>query len=144
VRPQAREGEMPDVDTMIDALPLEQALHVARGATLREVAGLMQDAKVSCVLVGEHHGLVTEHDLAGALAAGLGPDSAVGQVTTSTPVWATTSTTLLDAIIMMVEHRIRHLVVLSAQGEPLGVLSLATATELLLDVTTPLQMWPGP
>jgi len=133
---------MTDVDTTIGTLPLDAPLRVAVGATLREVAGLMEDTRTSCVLVGANRGLVTEHDLAGALAAGLGADAPVEQVTTKAPVWATTSTTLLDAITMMVDNGIRHLLVLTAQGEPKGVLSLAVATELLLDLTTPLEMWP--
>jgi CBS domain-containing protein len=132
-----------EVDSSIDALPLDKPLRVAGSTTLREVAGMMEDADTSCVLVGANRGLVTEHDLAGALAAGLGPSSPVEQVATKAPVWATTATTLLDAIGMMVEHGIRHLLVLSPQGEPCGVLSLSTATTVLLDITTPLQTWPN-
>jgi CBS domain-containing protein len=133
---------MTDVDTLIVALPLDKPVRVAASATLREVAGLMEDADTSCVLVGTDGALVTEHDLAGALAAGLGPDSPVEQVATKVPVWATPSTTLLDAIAMMIEHGVRHLLVLGAHAEPYGVLSLATATDSILNVTTPLEMWP--
>jgi CBS domain-containing protein len=138
-----KEGTVTDVDSLIDALPLDRPLRVAGSATLREVAGMMDDADASCVLVGANRGLVTEHDLAGALAAGLSPDSAVEQVATKAPVWATTATTLLDAVTMMVEHGIRHLLVLSPQGEACGVLSLSTAMRVFLDVTTPLQAWPN-
>jgi CBS domain-containing protein len=134
---------MTEVDSLIDALPLDRPLRVSGSATLREVAGMMEDADTSCVLVGARPGLVTEHDLAGALAAGLGPNSAVEQVATKAPVWATTATTLIDAISMMVENRIRHLLVLNPQGEPRGVLSLSTAMRVLLDITTPLQTWPN-
>ena len=133
---------MTDVDTLIVTLPLDKPVRVAGSATLREVAALMEDAHTSCVLVGANGAVVTEHDLAGALAAGLGPDSPVEQVATKVPVWATPSTTLLDALAMMVEHGVRHLLVLGAHLEPYGVLSLSTATDSFLNVTTPLELWP--
>jgi len=134
---------MADVDTMLEAVTLDQPLRVARGTTIREVAGAMEDAGVSCALVGSSpSSLVTEHDLAGALAAGLGGQSTIDQVATRSPVWATSSTTVLDAVTMMLDHRVRHLLVVTEQGEPRGVLSLATATRLLLDMTVPLDGWP--
>jgi CBS domain-containing protein len=132
-----------EVDMTIDALPLAQPLRVAQSTTLREVASIMEDMRLSCVLVGPGRHLVTEHDLAGGLAAGLMADSSVDQVATRMPIWATSSSTLLDAIEMMVKHGIRHLLVLAADGTALGVLSLSTATEALLNVTTPLDTWPG-
>ena len=138
-----RGDAMPDVDTMLDSLPLDAPLRVPRSATLREVACAMEDARVSCVLVGENPaGLVTDHDLAGALAAGLGGEAVISQVTTNAPVWVSTGTTLFDAVTIMLEHGIRHLPVTSANGEPQGVLSLSTATKLLLDVSVPVEHWP--
>ncbi len=125
---------MDALDMMIGAAQLDTPIRVARNATLREVAAAMEDSRVSCVLVGVSPSwLVTDHDLAGALASGLGAGAPVDQVVTKTPVWATNGTTLLDAVHMMLGHGIRHLLVLTATGEPMGVLSLATATRLLLD-----------
>ena len=115
-------------------LELSPPLRVPRSATLREVAGAMEDAGISCVLVGTGQSwIVTEHDLAGALAAGMRSDSPVDQVATRTPVWATTSSTLVDSLGMMVGHGIRHLLVISPDGEPVGVLALGDATRLLLE-----------
>ena len=117
-------------------LDLRPPLRVARDATLRAVAGAMEDAGVSCVLVGTSPPwVVTEHDLAGALAAGMPADAPVEQVATRTPVWATPTSTLLDALGMMVKHGIRHLLVISAAGEPEGILGLPEATRLLLERT---------
>jgi CBS domain-containing protein len=125
---------MNTLNTMIDASHLEIPIRVVQNATLREAASAMEDSRSSCVLVGVSPSwLVTEHDLVGALAAGLDAGAPVDQIVTKAPVWATNSTTLLDAVDTMLHHGIRHLLVLSATGEPMGVLSLATATRLLLD-----------
>jgi CBS domain-containing protein len=103
---------MTDVDTMIGEISLDKPIRVPGGATLREMAGTMEDAHTTCALVGvSPPRLVTDHDLAGAVAAGLGADAPVEQVATKSPVWATTSTTLRDAVAMMVNHGIRHLLV---------------------------------
>lgn len=123
---------MNTLNMMIDAAQLDNPIRVARNATLRDVATAMEDSRASCVLVGVNPSwLVTDHDLVGALAGGLEGEAPVDQVVTKTPLWATN--TLLDAVDMMLGHGIRHLLVLTATGEPMGVLSLATATRLLLD-----------
>jgi signal-transduction protein with cAMP-binding, CBS, and nucleotidyltransferase domain len=129
---------MSELKKLIDTASLDKALRVPRGSTLREVAATMEDAKTSCLLVGiSTTWLVTDHDLAGALAAGLDSEASVERIAVKSPVWATESTELLDAVNMMIHHHIRHLLVLAATGEPLGVLSLATATRLLLDMNGP-------
>jgi CBS domain-containing protein len=132
------EDEVTEVDTMISAISLDKPVRVPGSASLREAAGTMEDEGTSCVLVGGRPlRLLTDHDLAGAVAAGLGPDAPVEQVATKEPVWVTASTTLRDAVTMMVNHSIRHLLVLTPGGEAQGLLSLSTATRLLLDVPAP-------
>lgn len=80
---------MTDVDTMIGEISLDKPLRIPGSATLREVAGLLEDARICVLAGGSPPRLVTDHDLAGALAAGLVPDAAVEQVATKSPVWAT-------------------------------------------------------
>lgn len=128
----ARTGER----TLAD-LALQPPLRVGRGSSLRDVAAAMEDARVSCVLVGTGAPwVVTEHDLAGALAAGCEPDASVDQVATRTPVWATTTSTVTEAVELMVHHGIRHLLVLSADGSLRGILGLAEGTRALLEPPT--------
>ena len=132
-----------EVDTMLDSLTLDAPLRMSRDSTLREVACAMEDAHVSCVLVGEDPiGLVTDHDLAGAIAAGLGGEVPIHQVSTKSPMWVSNETTLFDAVTTMVDHGIRHLPVMTVQGEPEGILSLMAATRLLLDVSVSIEQWP--
>jgi CBS domain-containing protein len=120
-------------DQPVASLRLEPPIRVAAGTTLREAAAVMQDHRTSCVLVGEGPPqVVTEHDLAGALAAGMGAEAPLGPIASSEVIWATATTTLLDALAMMHRHRIRHLVVLRATGEVDGVLSLERAIDVLV------------
>ena len=123
------------VDVRLADLALDPVVRVSRTARLREVAGLMADTGASCLLVGpEHPEVVTEHDLASGLAAGMGPDAAVEPLVSRSPVWASPATSLGDAVAMMTAHRIRHLVVVGADGRVQGVLSLAGAIRALLAV----------
>jgi len=132
---------MTEHDTRIAAIGLERPLRVPDSSTLRAVAGAMEDARVSCALVGSGPPkLVTEHDLAGALAAGLSPEAPVSQIATKEPIWATSSTTVPEAVAMMVGHGIRHLLVLAPGGEVEGILSLSVATTFLLDAAAPLEV----
>jgi uncharacterized protein len=114
-------------------LSLRRPVTVSRDATIRVLAGAMEDEAVSAVLVGEHPGwLVTEHDLTGAIAAGLDPDAPATQVATKTSLCATASTTVSEAAAIMVNHGVRHLPVVTADGEPIGLLSMLDVIRLLL------------
>ena len=88
---------------------------------------------MSSALVGEHpYTFLSERDLTRALAEGRLPDEPVATVTTKAPIWATTTTRLGDAAEMMLRHEIRHLVVIAATGELVGVLSMREAFTVLL------------
>jgi CBS domain-containing protein len=114
-------------------LALRPPLRVDRSTTVRAVAGLLEDEGATCALVSaDGPAVVTDHDLAGALAAGLSPEAPVGQLASRSPVWATTATTVVDAVRLMVDHGIRHLVVLEPGGTVRGLLGLAEATRALL------------
>ena len=115
----------PDVHTSIADLQLPWPVSVPRTATVRDAAAAMQDAGVSCVLVGEEPWwVVTERDLVGALAAGLGPATPVAEVSSTAPVWVTPGTHLPDGFRMMARHHVRHLVVVGEDGRPRAVVAL--------------------
>jgi CBS domain-containing protein len=127
------EALTPARERPIGALRLEGVVTVGRDATIREVAARMEDAPSSFVLVGEHPGwLVTERDLVGALASGLGGADRVEAVATKGPVFATPSTTLAEAAGLMADHGIRHLLVVGPGGDVHGVLGLAELVAALL------------
>jgi CBS domain-containing protein len=119
-------------------LSLRRPARVSRDATIRVLAGAMEDEAVSAVLVGEHPGwLVTERDLTGALAAGLDPDATATQVATKTPICAPASTTVSEAAAILADHGVRHLPVVTAGGEPIGLLSMLDVIRLVLDDGVP-------
>ena len=119
---------------LIDLLDHPPALPA--GGTLREAAALMEDNGVSCVPVGLHSPpwILTEHDLAGALCAGMGPDEPADQLATRAPVWATPTTTIRGAVESMVHHRVRHLVVIGTDGRLAGILGLPQAVSALVGI----------
>jgi CBS domain-containing protein len=114
-----------DVHTSLGQVDLRAPVTVSRDATLREVATAMEDGAVSWVLVGEDPSwLITERDLVGGVAAGMSADAPVWQLSSRQPVWASPTTHVVDALRMMAEHRIRHLVVVDEAGRAVGVLSV--------------------
>ncbi len=115
---------------------LRPPIRIGRDATIREAAAAMEDAQVSSVLLGDHPTwLVSEHDLVGALAAGLDPEEQASEVATRTVLWATTTTTVAEAAAMMAKHCVHHLLVITADATPVGVLSIREALrQLLVDV----------
>lgn len=126
--PETAAGARGPGDVRLGELPLDAPVRVFPQASLREVAALMADRGVSAVLVGsEPLAMVTEHDLADALAAGLGPSAEVSQISHPFPVWATPNTTLNDAVRLMARHHIRHLLVLRPDGVVVGQLGVLAA-----------------
>jgi CBS domain-containing protein len=121
--------------TPLGQLALRKPVTVPPEATLREVANRLEQANVSSALIYSHglpREFVSERDLARGLAKGRGPDDRVEAVATKGLVSATTTTTLGEAADMMVQHEIRHLVVLASDGEALGVLSMRDVFPVLL------------
>ena len=102
----------------------ESRVRVPRDAMIREAAAVMDDERISSVLLGDHRAwLVGEHDLIEALAAGLDPTTPAADVATRTPLWATTTTTVAEAAAIMAKHCVQHLLVMTADGAPVGVLA---------------------
>ena len=129
---------MTTTERRLAELEFEPGVRVPEDTTLRSVAGVMEDTGLSCVLVGSGPPrVVTEHDLAGAVAAGLPGETPVARVATREPVWATMSTTVRDAVGLMTGNGIRHLVVLDPRGDVAGVVSLLDAVRWLLDPAPP-------
>jgi CBS domain-containing protein len=116
----------------------------------------MRQANVSSALTEDGKAIVTERDLARALASGLGPEAALATVYVSEPIMIPASTRIVDAAAEMLHNEIRHLVV-TDHGDVLGVISLRDVVAVLLEaldpavwvatlreaVTTRTEMWLG-
>ena len=109
------------------ALVREQPMICEPGVSLREAARSMVETGASSVLVqleeGEF-GILTDHDLRSRVVAkGLSPDTPVRDVL-STPVFtARADQPAHQLMLAMLDHGVRHLPVLSATDEVLGVVT---------------------
>ncbi|HZD65921.1 MAG TPA: pyridoxamine 5'-phosphate oxidase family protein [Acidimicrobiales bacterium] len=134
-------------ESPIGFLHLRQPPRVDAGTPVAEVARRMREDGVSLVFVGEDPaGVLTERDLVAALAREEGPDATAAAVASSAPVTATVGTPLGVATSRMLDHGIRHLVVVDDAGDPVGVLSLREAARMLvhvLDLVPPGEEGPG-
>ncbi len=103
---------------------------VDAGATVREAAAVMDEARVSCVLVmtGDRlAGILTDRDLRRVVASGGDPAGPVLDVMTSEPVTAAADAQAFELLLTMVSRMIHHLPVV-ADGRVVGVV---TATDLM-------------
>jgi CBS domain-containing protein len=122
VHPGAFDAAVPS--RTLGSIGMRHPVRVASDATIRDAAAAMEVEHVPAIVLGAHPiWIVSEHDLVGALAAGLSPDSPAADVATRTPLWVTTTTTIADAVALMAKHCLEHLVVITAEGELVGVVS---------------------
>jgi CBS domain-containing protein len=117
------------VKHLIKILPV----FVAPDATVAQTARVMQRARVGSALVAsDPPGIVTDRDLRGRiLAANLGPETPVAQITTYPLKTIAGEAPAFAALRLMIDENIHHLPVLD-EGKIVGVVS---ATDLLFDQT---------
>lgn len=110
-------------------------------ATLREAAIELSEEQVGALIVRDHRGVlgvVTEFDLARALADGADPDDErVRTFMTDTVVTIPGAAALTEAADAMARHEIRHLLVVDDAGEPSGVISARDLLGVLGNATAP-------
>ena len=81
---------------------------VPAGLPMREVAATMVEEGVGCVLLAGGAGVVTEHDIARAVAAGQDPELPVGPLATPHPVAVDPETPVVRAAGLMLDEHLRH------------------------------------
>ncbi len=93
----------------------------------------MRAGDVSSVVIDtEPPSIVTERDLTRALAEAIDPSEPAMRVATRAPVWVPPSITVVHAAATMVQVGMRHMLVLTTDAEPVGVLSMRDLFEILL------------
>ena len=125
-------GPASPVSTLIQRRPLRVSANGSVGATARA----MRQAKASSALTEDGKAIVTDTDLARALASGLGPEAAVAAVYVPEPITIPASASIVDAAADMLHNEIRHLVV-TDHGDVLGVISLRDVVAVLLEALDP-------
>jgi CBS domain-containing protein len=111
----------------VRALIRAQPIICEPDVALRDAARRMVDVGASSVLVrldGDDFGIVTDQDLRSKVVAeGLSVDSPVSRVMTAPAFTVGPELNGADVLIAMLDHGIRHVPVLSARAEVLGVVS---------------------
>src|SRR5919106_2860404 len=98
-------------------------------ATVGEAARTMQQARIGSVLIAANPpGIITDRDLRGrVIAAGLGPETPVGQVMSRPLKTVDSNAPVFTALRLMLEEHIHHLALVE-EGKIVGVIS---STDLL-------------
>jgi CBS domain-containing protein len=117
---------------LVGTLPLAPPILVPRDATVQHVAQMMIANGLSAVLVGGEDAIVSEHDVVEAMARRVDPDSPARAIASYGPFVVLESCPVLEALRVMLEHAVRNLVVVRADGSALGLLSLTEAAAAVL------------
>lgn len=118
----------------VDQLLLRRLVTIRPDASLRAAARLMCVEDVSAVVVGEPGGLVsvlTERDVATAVAADIVPATAVAALATSEPATVDRDTSVVTAAATMLRLGVRHLVVVDGV-QAVGMVSMRDVVGALL------------
>jgi CBS domain-containing protein len=130
-------AEAPDPHLNLMATPVRQLLArqpvtASPGVSIRTVAELMRDQRVSSVLLVEKEhlfGIVTDRDLRNrVLAAGLDPALPVLEIATLAPMTVQVDAPGFEALLLMARHNIHHVPVLDGM-RPVGMLTATDVTE---------------
>ena len=123
-------GHQPQATTAFAGRPVADlirapALVCAPATSVQEAARDMAEAGATSIVVdtGDGFGIVTDRDIrTRVVAAGAGPDTPLAEVMTA-PAWTVSADrTATEALLEMLAHGIRHLLVLTADRRLLGVL----------------------
>src|SRR5437879_125535 len=104
--------------------------------SIGDVARVMRDGGVSSALVGPEGAIITERDVARAVAAGVELGGPALQMATRHPVRVPSDTPIVDAAALMLNEEVRHLVVDFPTGA-VGIISLRDIAAVLLQTTSP-------
>lgn len=128
-----------DLRSELSLVVTHHAVTVAGTDSLKRAGQLMGEHNVSALLVDPGQAIISEQDMARALAAGLGPDDQVLAIASRQPITVGADMAIIDAAALMLNEKIRHLVV-RLPDQRLGIVSLRTIMAVLLQATTP-KLW---
>jgi CBS domain-containing protein len=124
----------PGIDTAVTVghAPLRPIVSVTPESSVAECARVTARTDVELLVVESHPVTVVSRDaLARGIVSGVDTDTTVVAVATP-PVYASSHTSLLDAVRAMALERISEVLVVDDRGALVGVLALADAVATLL------------
>ena len=132
---ELREDQSTDVlRTRLGDFKIDNPVSIAPEASIREAAELMEQHRVSSLLItgdGGLSGIVTDRDLRGRVVAkGLDSSLPVSGIMTPNPRTVTSETLAFEAMIIMAEMRIHHIPIVD-EGELTGIVTTADVMRLL-------------
>ncbi|TRM85627.1 histidine kinase, partial [Sulfolobus sp. A20-N-G8] len=86
-------------------------------------------------------GIVTERDIVRAVADGLSYDSPIETIMTKGLIMVTPDKDVTEALLIMYQNNIRHLVVINEKGNLLGVVSIRDVARALNLMAIDLSFW---
>ncbi|MGC9072122.1 MAG: CBS domain-containing protein [Acidilobus sp.] len=110
-----------------EVLEYSEPIYVQPSMTIAEVAKLMINMRIDSVLVksgGKVLGVVTEHDIVKAIAAGLSLNQPVSDIMSTNMIVAKKEEPLSSVVNKMLENNVRHLPVVTDDGKVVGVLNI--------------------
>jgi CBS domain-containing protein len=139
--PTSRVGELDAGHETVQSLIRKPPVVCGVDVPLRDAAGQMEDQGVSATVVrlpDGDLGIVTDRDLRSLIADGRSLDVPVGEVMTSPVYTVGPERTSAELMLTMIDRGIRHVPVVTARGELLGVV---TDIDLLASETrTPIML----
>lgn len=118
--------------TPVGRLVTRAAVGVSSSVTLAEAARLMRIESVSALVVDGGAAIVTERDISRGIGAGGDPEERVATVASPHPVAVDGSLSVFECGELMVDQRIRHVLVTTPERFP-AVVSLRDIVEVLLN-----------
>jgi signal-transduction protein with cAMP-binding, CBS, and nucleotidyltransferase domain len=125
--------------TVFQSIPHRHVVSLAPQASVREAACVMTKANCGSVLIitsaGVMQGILTERDLmTRVLARGLdAAKTPVAEVMTHNPLCVVPEMAVSDAVLILLERGFRHLPIVTADGQILGVFSVRDALPREID-----------
>jgi CBS domain-containing protein len=119
----------PDLGTPVRLLVTRPPVTVPPTTTVADAARLMREAGVSSVLVeGAPLGIVTDRDLRSRVVAeSRPPETPIGEVATRPALTLDAGSTLLDAMVFILEHNVHHVPVVDGAA----LVGMVTDTDVL-------------
>lgn len=128
---------MGTMESAVGQLVTERVVDAPPSLTLRQAAQRLDDEAVGALLVHDPRGvigIVTERDLVRALADGADPDEdRISDQLTDDLLLVDHGTTVLEALQLMCDNTIRHLVVRRSDGDGVaGVVSMRAVVDTVM------------
>lgn len=124
-------SDQPVDGLVLDSLELEQPIVVPSDATVQTVAQAMWRAKRSTVVVGPWT-VVTERDIARAVAHGRSPTTPAAAIAGQTAAIVSSHTDVVKALATMLSEHVTEVVVTDGDLNVTGILTLGDAVESTL------------